>query len=276
MPDTTEARDIITTAENGCAPDKLTDGMWLTRDGQQVTDLRAEIETAQANPDRKHGRYGVLDVPSFAAYLAKHGVIETELWGDRDRSTIRAVINAHAAATEGGGDDELGIPGWADHTCTLTLAQSDDWKEWNHIDGKYLPQVQFAEFVEDHLPNFQNPNGAEMLELAQSFRAATKVDFNSSQRLKSGETALNYVEKTEATAGAKGQIAIPDTIALGMRVYDHGGAYPITARLRYRINGGDLVLGVKLDRPKDMLQAAFDGVVADVQKAAGRTVWATS
>lgn len=35
-------------------------------------------------------------------------------------------------------------------------------------------------------------------------------------------------------------------------------------------------MGYKLDRPKDVLQQAFDDVVADVQKATGRTVWATT
>lgn len=273
MPEQTENQAIITTAQEAVEPHKIADGLWLTRTGYQVTDLRDKIEAAQANPDRTIGKRSVVDVPSFAGYLAKHSLTNTELWGSRDGSKITAIINATAETDE----DNPGIGGWEDHTCTLRLTHSDDWKEWSVIDGKYLPQVTFAEFVEDHLPNFQSPNGAEMLELAQTFRAASKVDFSSSQRLKSGATALNYTETTEAKAGGtKGSIDVPDTIALGMRVYDGGQAYPMTARLRYRINGGDLVLGIKLDRPRDVLQAAFDGVVADVQKATDRTVWATA
>lgn len=213
MSENTENYEIITTAQEAVEPHKLDEGIYLTRTGYQVTDLRDKIEAGQHYPNRATGKRTVVDVAAFAGYLAKHGVSNTELWGARDRGTITAVINAHAETD----DDSPGIGGWGDHVTTLTLAHSEDWKDWTRIDGQYLPQVTFAEFVEDHLPNFQSPNGAEMLELAQTFRAASKVDFSSSQRLKSGATSLNYTETTEAKAGGtKGSIDVPDSIALGM------------------------------------------------------------
>jgi uncharacterized protein YfdQ (DUF2303 family) len=129
-----------------------------------------------------------------------------------------------------------------------------------------------------HLPNFADPTAADMLELAQTFQATTKVDFASSQRVKSGETQLNYTEQQAAAAGKKGQLAIPDTFDIGVQVYDQvGAAYKVTARFRYRITGGELRLGYRLNRPTDVLQAAFDEVVGHVERGAGtpREVWAT-
>jgi len=279
MPETTENYDLIRTAQESVEPHQLTKGRWLVRDSQgqaRVIDLTDEIEHDNPNPDRKTGHRVVTDVPSLAAYLAKHGLPETEVWGRRDKGTIQAVINAHESSETGEGADTNGVAGWGDHTVTLALRHSDDWKDWTAADGKLVSQVEFAEFIEDHRPNFGKPTAAEMLELAQTFRSTNKVEFGSSHRVKSGETSLQYAEVHDAKAGKKGELSIPDEISIAMPVYDQGKPYLLTARLRYRIQNGQLLLGFKLNRPKDTLQEAFDEVVDDVQRQTNRVVLATS
>lgn len=278
MPETTEAQDIITTAQEAVDPYKVADGIYLTRfdDGRaEVTDVRDKLEEQRPTPDRKTGTRTVTDVDSLVGYLAKHGIPATELWGAPDAGTIRAVINAHDVSDTELGHDHHGLPGWGDHTATLQLRHTPDWKEWLQRDGKLMGQTEFAEFIEDHLPNFATPSGADMLELAQTFQATTRADFDSSQRLKSGETQMSYKEHTDATAGKKGTIAIPDAFTIGVQVYESGEAYRVEARFRYRINGGQLALGYRLTRPRDVLLAAFDAVVDDVHVATGRDVWLT-
>lgn len=276
MPNTTENHDLITTAQEAVEPHELTDGIWCLRDrdGNTTTiDLRDRIEAQQPTPDRKTGQHTVSDVDSLIGYLAKHGLTQTELWGAPDAGTIRAVINAHDVADTELGQDSHGLPGWGDHTTTLQLRHTPDWKDWLQRDGRLMTQTDFAEFIEDHLPNFVTPSGADMLELAQTFQATTRVDFDSSQRLKSGETQVTYKEDTNATAGKKGSIAIPDTFTIGLQVYERGDAYRVDARFRYRLNGGQLALGYKLTRPRDVLLAAFDDVVGKVTEETGRAVW---
>lgn len=285
MSENTEARDIIDTAQEAVEPHQLTDGIWVTRDsngGVVRINLTEDIERAQPNPNRKIGDNTVVDVTSFAAYLTKHGIDATELWGSRDRGTIRAVINAHDGDPASDGpvgdfadDGQPGDPGWGDHTVTLQLRHSDDWNDWTTKNGQWLNQVDFAEFVEDHLPNFGSPTGAEALELAQSFRATQKVEFGTTKHA-GGATTLSYVESTDAKAGKKGDLVFPDKVTLGIHVYDQGKAYALDARLRYRVRAGELLMGYKLDRPRDVLQTAFDDVVTDVQQATGRDVWATT
>lgn len=274
MSENTEARDIIDVAQEAVGAQHLEYGIYYDGVTGQVVDIREQIhQEAERRPDRKTGHYYVADVPSFAAYLAKHALPQTEMWGRRDAGTIEAIINAHLGTTEYGIED---YAGHEDHDVTLRLRHSDDWKEWTGKDGQLLLQVEFAEFIEDHRPNFGKPTAAEMLELAQTFRSTNKVEFNSSHRVKSGETSLAYAEVHDAKAGKKGELTIPDEISIAMPVYDQGKPYLLTARLRYRINNGQLLLGFKLNRPKDTLQTAFDDVVTAVQDETGRDVWATS
>lgn len=148
MTERTENLDLIETAQDAVEPHELIPGVFLTRGGYQVTDLRDRIEKGKDHPDRKTGTYIITEPAAFAAYLAKHGLPETELWGSRDNGIIRAVVNAHEAA---GDADTIGAAGWGDHVAALTLRHSEDWKDWTGA------QLEFAEFIEDHLPNFANP-----------------------------------------------------------------------------------------------------------------------
>lgn len=269
MPENTEAQSIIDVAKEAVAAQELYPGIYWSGDSAEVVDIREQLhEEAQRDPDRKTGTYTVVDVPSFAAYLAKHGEEHTEVWGSRDSAKIDAVINAHAGSEYGAHHE--------DHNAVLQLRHSDDWKDWANADGQWKSQVEFAEFIEDHRPNFGKPTAAEMLELAQTFRSTNRVEFGSSHRVKSGETSLQYAEVHDAKAGKKGELTIPDEISIAMPVYDQGKPYLLTARLRYRINNGQLLLGFKLNRPKDTLQSAFDDVVTDVQGSTGQDVWATT
>lgn len=234
--------------------------------GREVVDISERLLLLDATrPARKSGNYTITDVDDFLSYLDKHIRPETELWGDDKTGTIRAAINAH-------GDT---YAGHEDHIAFLALQRTRDWTDWTKRDGQLLPQLEFSEFIEDHLPNFLDPTGADMLELAQTFQANTKVDFASSQRLQSGETALNYVENTTAAAGKKGQIAIPDTFELALQVHERGPLYKVRARLRYRITGGTLALGYRLDRIDDVRRTAFDEVAAKVTES-GYAVWHTA
>lgn len=277
MPETTENHDLITTAQEAVEPHELTDGRWLVRDSDgraRVIDLTKEIEAGQPNPNRKTGARTVTDAASFAAYLAKHGVTETEVWGNRDQGTIKAVINAHESAESGEGLDTNGVAGWGDHTITLQLRHSDDWKEWTKANGAWMPKDQFAEFIEDHLPNFGTPTGAEMLELARSFKATVNVEFGNTEHA-GGKTTVAYTKTTEAKAGQKGAVQFPDRIQLGVYVYDRGTAYQLGARIRYRVTDGALTLGYRLERPQDVLDLAFQGVCRDVVDRTDRGVWLT-
>lgn len=265
MTTTENTQVLVDTAQAAVQPTELHPGIFYVPNRSTPIDLREQIEAGEADgPRRKTGGYHVSDVEHFLEYLTKHRRPETEAWADVEAGTVRAVINAHS------GD----AAGWEDHAITLLLHSTDDWKEWLSGDGRLRPQVEFAEFIEDHLPNFVNPSAAVMLELAQTFQATTRVDFSSSQRVKSGETQIQYVESQNATAGRHGSLTIPDTFEVALQPFENGPAYKLEARFRYRIADGHLLLGYRLNRPKDARRLAFTETLAKVIDT-GQQVWLT-
>lgn len=152
----------------------------------------------------------------------------------------------------------------------LVFRHTPAWKRWAAYDGRLLGQSDFAEHIEASLPDVRVPSGADLLELAQSFQANTSVRFESSRDLGSGERQLVYREQVEAGAGRAGNITIPKQFELGLAPYEGSGLYQVSARLRYRITEGRLHLGYVLDRPEDVLRAAFDDVLRQVQEQTER------
>ncbi|MGI5443361.1 YfdQ family protein [Streptomyces shenzhenensis] len=254
-----EAQTIVDTALRSAKPAELTPGKvyaFHTPKGVEQIDLTGDRYKDQ--PTRKRGTTTVRDAGSFLAYWDKHHDNASEVYADSDRLTVTAVLNAHSA-------DEAA---WGDHRLHLALRETTAWKQWLHSDGQLLDQEAFAEFLEDHLPELLEPSAADMLEIAQSFQAAQKVDFQSATRLTSGQRQFQYVETQTTKAGQKGQLTVPETFVIGLVPFEGSEGYRLTARLRYRIGQNGLRLGYKLERPDEIRRTAF----ADVVKAIGEQI----
>lgn len=244
--------------------------------GGDVKIVDRDLDKYRERPRRLTGDVAVHDADSFVNYLTKHGLPETEIYADVPRGQLIAVINAHQGVGATDDPDLLAADavaadegaGWGDHRLTLALQQTPAWKAWAAFDRRMIGQVDFAEHIEERLADIVTPPGADMLELAQTFQATRTVAFESSKRLSNGQTQLGYRESEDATAGKKGQLQIPERFELALRPYEGTDPYKVTARLRYRINGPTLAIGYLLDRPDEILRAAFLDIVTDV---AGRT-----
>ncbi len=248
-----EAQTIVETALRSAPPAELEPGKvyaFHTPTGVHKVDLTGPATA----PDRKTGTTTVRDAASFHAYFEKHADDDTEVYADADRLTVTAILNAHE--TDG--------PRFGDHILRLALRETEAWKQWAARDGKLVDQEQFAEFLEDHLPELLEPSAGEMLEIAQSFQATSKVDFQSASRLASGQRQFQYVETSTAKAGQKGQLSVPETFTIGLVPFEGSEGYKLVARLRYRIGQNGLVLGYKLERPGDIRQKAFADVVTAI------------
>lgn len=218
------------------------------------------------DPKRKRGTTTVRDVASFAAYWAKHMCDNvSEVYADRAALTVTAVLNAHAPAYD--------QPGWGDHRVVLALTYSTAFAAWRACNGRDMSQEEFAEFLEDNRADIYTPAAAEMLEVAQSIQAVSKVDFASGFRLVDGQRRLTYTETMDAKAGQKGELAIPAEIVLRLPIFDGAThADQLLARFRHRLQNGQLRLSYKLDRPDDVVTQAFEGIIADVTAETGATV----
>lgn len=262
-----ESQPIIDAAREGMAPVKLaetdTQATWFVVDplnGNRVE--RINLEQGKINPVRKRGTVKVFDAVSFNAILADNagaGEATIYIYRDVDAPAIVAVLNGNTK--EGAG--------WGDFRVEIGFRFTPQWKKWKAIDGQMLPQVQFAEFVDDNLGDIVTPTGADMLEIAQYLSATRSVDFKSGVRLSSGQIQLQNVENLEVKVGA-GQIAIPETITLGIAPVYGLPPFRVDARFRYRIEGGKLKLGIKLQRTEDIMAAVVNDMVAGTVAAEGR------
>lgn len=131
-----------------------------------------------------------------------------------------------------------------------------------------LDALKFAELVEEGIPDIVEPPAAEMLEMAQTLQAHTKVDFKSSNLLNNGQRQFNYVETIESAAGAKGNLTVPQTFTLGVAPFEGiAEAYKIVVRLQFRLREGEVSFRYLLDRPHDVLRSAFDDIVGTVEES---------
>jgi uncharacterized protein YfdQ (DUF2303 family) len=254
MAEKTEAEVIVEVAQDATDPfavDVAT--VYAAPSQRHIIDLERFLPA----PRRTRGAVELHTAGSLGAYVIRHkDEAATTLYASEKDALVVAVLN----------DAEAFLPGWGDHRATLRLRQTDPWKHWHGSDGDLMSQTSFAEHIEAGLPEITDPPALDMLELAQTFEAATSVAFKSASRLADGQRALHYEETIEARAGQTGSIVIPKTLGLTIVPYEGSEPFELSARFRYRLNGGKLTLGYVLVRPNDVLRQAFEDALAAIER----------
>lgn len=204
-------------------------------------------------PRRKKGVYRPADVTSFIDYTTIHAIKgHTTVWVDPSQIMVVALINDNAADKSG----------WGDHRARLDLKRTPEWQHWLARDGEYLTQEKFAEHLQEGILEITDPEGAEMLEIAQTLQGSTDVQWKSANRVDNGAVSFKYQEEVKASAGVKGELEVPQEMTLGVSPFFGEEVFSVTARIRYRVRAGALTIGYKLERPTDVelnvLQAITD------------------
>lgn len=213
-------------------------------------------EAGQATPFRKRGTVTVFDVASLNRLCGENigaGDATVYINRDPDQPTVTAVLNGHGAAG----------PGWGDFRLNLAFRPTPQWTKWRSIDGRMLPQAEFAEFIEDNLADIVDPPGAQALEIASHLEATRSASFKSAIRLNSGAVQLQNLEDVDAKVGP-GRIEVPTLFKLALAPFQGSPAYAVEARFRYRIADGRLQLGLKLQRIEDVMCAVLDDIVGQI------------
>ncbi len=262
----TEAAAIIAVTRDGIKPQDVEPGCIYvvhTASGYELVDLTGD--DYREFPEHKQGTVTVRDVASLGRHYAKHSDNDSEVFADLDAATVTAVLDAHRP----------GAARWQMHRVILRMQKTPEWLTWTASDRKLMSQQDFAEFIEDNASAIA-PDGpvtaADLLEIAQSFQAHTRVQFSSGKRLSSGETQFTYSEDTTASAGGKGTISIPSEFELGIRPLEDCVAWRIKARFRYRLSDGTLRLGYHLDDPARAFREAVSDVTGQAEEACGVTI----
>jgi uncharacterized protein YfdQ (DUF2303 family) len=222
-----------------------------------VKDLTDAVEKAQNGPNRKRGTVTLLDIPSLLVYLADQAAQTVAyVYADPDARTITAVFN------------DLKNPdysGWRDNRAQFTAVFTPEFQNWLTKDKHVFTQTEFAEFLEDNMADLQGAEATNLLTVASTIQATTGINFASAKRLHDGQTQLIYNETIDAKAGANGDLSIPKTFDIGLRIFKNGGGYTLTARLKYRLHGGAVKFFYELERPERTVEDAFGGYIDTIR-----------
>jgi uncharacterized protein YfdQ (DUF2303 family) len=275
---TNEIATVVETAERACQPVVLTD---LSLDGPVVVSVpngrelrELDLEPYRTTPRRKTGTVRFVRAESFISYVNMHtppeqtnqGVGVATIWADIKAFSVTGVLNDHR------GDHA----GWKDHRAILKLEPTPAWTAWTSLDGQQMPQVGFAEFIEERITEIAVPSGAELLTIARSFEATKRADFRSDVRLDNGQVQFTWAETIDGKAGSAGgggNIEIPASFTLVMSPFEGYDPIRVEARLRYRLKEGVLTLGFHLDRLEDVVRDAFAQVAEEIEEQTNITVW---
>lgn len=211
-------------------------------------------------PDHVRGSVHFDDVAGFAQYVDRFKTAGTIVFGCRDRSRITARLDYHhnAEAVEQNA-----------HYAVLCLRHTPQWKAWAEINNTPMPQRDFAEFVEEHVEDIVEPDGARILEIASSLQTSTKVDFKSATRLHDGTVQFTF---NSETTGDQNTI-VPTEIKCGLKVYEgQPEGYRITFFMRYRAREGGLSFIVKMKNREAVVEEAFRQVADEVTATTGYNV----
>ncbi len=223
-----------------------------------------DLEKHLAVPVRKRGQVAVFDAASFNIVIADNmDAGDVSIYIDRNpvKPAVVAVLNGHGKKGAG----------WADFRAVLQFRETPQWQRWNAINDKFLPQLAFAEFIEDNLEDIADPSGATMLEIATYLEATKAVDFKSGIRLSNGLGQLQNSESIDAKVGT-GKIAIPEVFTLAIAPFFGIDRYKVPARFRYRITDGKLTLAFKLQRSEDLMEQVLGDILAKIERGTNISV----
>ena len=225
--------------------------------GATYVDVTAPGAQLDALPEWTVQAVTLQTTESLIEYLNRFKVATTSLFADIDHNRIVGVVDYHDS-TPGA---RLG------HRATLDLPFSIEWKTWTGIDGKLLPQLEFARFLEENAADIVEPDAAGLLEACRDLQAKRKVNFSKAVRTASDNESFEYSDETTATS-KKGDVELPSRFLLRLPVYFGGETYSVAAFLRWRLEEGELRLGIQLHNREQVRQTVFKNLVID---AADRT-----
>lgn len=213
-------------------------------------------------PDEVRDVVALTTVEDFIAYMVAYALPDrTAVFADEETATFVGVVDYHG---RGALVDKDGQSGRCIQQARYTCPESAESKLWRASNAKTMSQTVFAQFIEENAPDIASPPGAEMLELATHFQVHKKVKFESELRLADGQRQLQYVEEIQATA-RPGKVTVPDRFILDIPLFIGGERFNVTARLRYRMEGGTLGIFYELHRFDEVRRNAIGKLIAQVK-----------
>jgi uncharacterized protein YfdQ (DUF2303 family) len=235
--------------------------------GTELKEVKLDLEPFLPNPRVTNAKATFSDPDSFLAYMARHAQPGSVVWCSFDPQTFALAFTGVVD------ENEKGTAGWRRHKAHFTPDMSAEWKAWQGRDGKAFSQVDFAQWLQDHEDDINSsstllPTSIQLMEMATNFVMNEERVFKSAVRLQSGGQRLMYV--ADADAGTTEAMQLFEKFGLAIPIF-HGEtlASPLTARLKYRNNGGKLSFTYELQRLDKVHKAAAEDLIRVIRAGLG-------
>jgi uncharacterized protein YfdQ (DUF2303 family) len=222
---------------------------------------RLDMSDRLPRPRRVHEKVQLVTAGSFCAYV--------RLFAKKDETVVfckppmlnsldikfGACLDYHTADT----------PSWHTHRAIFTLPTSRAWASWVASNNKPMDQVEFAQFLEDRIPEISTPDGTTLVSMARTFEAIAGATFKSVQVARDGSRVLKY-EETIKEIAQPNAMPLPDTITLYVQIFEGADPRVVYARVRYTLKDGVLKLRYELVRPEDAIDDAFKTIYNNIDR----------
>ena len=226
-----------------------------TGDGYEVVDT----EKYEASPRRKRGKATFRDRDSFAAYITRHSDSKSVIFVDPEAHTFECIFDHHEA-----GELDPSEAGWGEHRALLELRFTPSWTAWQSLNGWWIGQQDFAEFLELRIPDINHPDGAALLEIVRTLRIKLETNWSNTVVLQNNTVQMTWTEDMTT-----GNVVVPEDFTLVMRPFDGGDNEVLTAKLRFTKPDAQGKVKFKFDLGENLravLDAAVDKIAASLDE----------
>lgn len=241
----------------------------------EARSLAALIEPWRTRPERKIGTASVDTIESFIELLDRHKTENSVIFADTDwnKPSLTAVVDY-----SGQTDADFGA-----HRIRYDFPRSEEWKVWVGKHSKPLGQVDFAEFIEDHIQDLSAPDTLEeeqferlfsckvgypndLVMLSRGLQINAEVRVKTALKLQSGESQIVFEEDHKNADGQP--ISVPGVFIINIPIFHGGASTRIPVRLRYKLRDGAIAWTFMLHRPDVYIT---EEVRRDLERAARET-----
>jgi uncharacterized protein YfdQ (DUF2303 family) len=216
-----------------------------------------DLEKYLDDPVRIRENVAIGDMESLIAYTERFKV-NSETLGFALPDRIGAVLDYHNTEHK---------PSWGTHVVQYAYEETPEWKDWMAKNEQPFGQLDLGEFIEDHMDNIVEPKAAKLLEVVTQFQELRSANLTSAVNIQNGMVKLTFLEDNKA-----GEVLLPSEIKLGIAPFKHGPTYEIRAKVRYRVQGPQVRIWYKLNRPDKVKDDAIESFRKDYAEKTGISV----
>lgn len=230
------------------------------------------IDQFRDKPLARTGTARLTRLDSFIAHTLRFASDDSAIFASDDPTApkLTTVFDYHPTSP----DRKAAQPG--KHRALYAFPLSDEWQAWAKHDGKPMPMLDFAAFLEDRIvdvvadakpssdaaKDFIKKTGgniaspSKLIEIARGLQVNEASVLRETRNLSSGEAEVVF--QSEHTDAAGNKLTLPNLFMVCVPVFARSPVfYQILARFRYRKNGGGLVFWYELWRPDLVFEQAF-------------------